>query len=132
MKDGFKLDPNRYYNINDSKKKKDLSKPKAKDFSLLFITLFLFIFIGLGGVLLVSKINNVGISNPFIKPPAEEENNGAVKKFKDYTELKEFLEEGSSAISGMSSYMGGAIAFESRSEIMNLEDSNTGIQAWGS
>ena len=70
MKDGFKLDPDRYYNINDSKKQKDLSKPKTKDFSLLFITLFLFIFIGLGGVLLVSKINNVGISNPFIKPPA--------------------------------------------------------------
>ena len=133
MKDDFKLDSDRYYNINDSKKKKDLSKSKTKDFSLLFISLFLFIFIGLGGVLLVSKINNGGISIPFIKPPIiVEENNGAVKKFKDYAELKEFLEESSSAISGMSSYLGGAIALESRSEIMDFESSNTGIQAWGS
>ncbi|MCK4592599.1 beta-propeller domain-containing protein [Candidatus Parcubacteria bacterium] len=133
MKDDFKLDPDRYYNINDSKKQKDLSKPKTKDFSLLFIALFLFIFIGLGGALLVSKINN-GATNPFFpsKPPIKEENDGAVKKFKDYTELKEFLEEGSSAISGMSSYMGGALSFESRGEIMDFEGSNTGIQAWGS
>ncbi|MCK5084894.1 MAG: beta-propeller domain-containing protein, partial [Candidatus Pacebacteria bacterium] len=134
MKDNFKLDSDRYYNINDSKKKKDLSKTKTKDLSLLFVALFLFIFIGLGGVLLVSKINNGKIGIPFFpgKPPTiEEESNGVVKKFKDYTELKEFMEDGTAVTSsyGYGDYLGGVNAFEER---MEISKSNGDMEGWGS
>ncbi len=129
MKDDFKLDQDHYYNINDSKKQKDSKKPKTKDFSLLIITLFLFVFIGFGGVLLVSKINNGGTSGPSINPPTEE-NNGVVKKFKDYAELKEFLEEGVATMSGYGNYLGGVNTFKERVDIIEARPSNE-TTGWG-
>ena len=132
MKDNFKLDSDRYYDINDSKKQKKISESKTKDLSLLFISLFLFIFIGLGGVLLVSEINNGKIRLPIIKPPiTEEENNGVVKKFKDHAELKEFLEEGIATMSGYGygNYLGGVNASEER---MDISKSTGDMQTWGS
>jgi len=116
-------------NSSKNKKKKDGSKVESKDFSLLIIMLFLFIFISFGGVLLISKINNGVISNPVIKYPRGEDN-VAVKKFKDYTELKEFLEEGVTTISGYGSYLGGVSVFEERVDI-SLESTGE-MQGWGS
>ncbi|MCK4891701.1 MAG: beta-propeller domain-containing protein, partial [Candidatus Pacebacteria bacterium] len=132
MKDDFKLDSDHYYNINEFKEQKDSSGIKIKDFSLLFISIFALVFIGFGGVLLISKINNGGISSPVIESPVEEKDNGAVKKFNDYSEMQDFINEANVNIYGYSeNYLGGVNVFEQRADFIMAESSDE-IGTWGS
>ncbi|MCK5085147.1 beta-propeller domain-containing protein, partial [Candidatus Parcubacteria bacterium] len=130
MKNELKFSSDHYRNIDDLKKQKKANK--AGDFSLLFVAFFLFFIIGLIGILLIFKINDGEIKIPFINPPVTEEgNNGVVKKFGNYTELKEFMEEGISSISyGSSSNFGGINTFEERTD--SISKSSGEILTWGS
>lgn len=70
------------------------SRKKPKDLSLFLITAFLLFFIFIGGIVLISQINKkVNNSNPSIVRENDNKNQGTVKKFKDYAELGEFLED---------------------------------------
>ena len=130
MKNELKFSSDHYRNIDDLKKQKKANK--AGDFSLLFVAFFLFFIIGLIGILLISKINDGEIKIPFINPPvAEEDSNGVVKKFGDYTELKEFMEEGINTIGyGSSSSFGGINTFEEGTD--SISKSSGEILTWGS
>ncbi len=123
MKDNFNLgsgcrfgknkpdsNPEKQKKINEIKTKK-FSTPLAFVLLLFIINLFIF-----GGALLIYKTNNGGISNPSANVPANE--NGAIRKFKDYAEMKEFMENNAvSSAYGYSNFLGGANDFEKRTEV---------------
>lgn len=106
-------------NNPEKRKKTNETKTRKASNSLLAVMLLfivnLFIF---SGALLIYKINN-RIDNPFVKYPPiiAEENDGAIQKFKDYAEMKEFMEK--NAVSGASgyNYLGGVNTFQKRMDV---------------
>ncbi len=138
MKNNFNLDSGRCFGKSgqddNPEKQKKINETKTKKFStplsfvLLLFIINLFIF---GGALLIYKINNGGISNPFIEHPSIiiEENNGAVQKFKDYAEMKEFMEKNAvSSADGYINFLGGFNAFQKGTDVKTEAAPNS---EWG-
>ncbi len=121
MKDNFNLDSGGFEKNkpdNNLEKQKKINGIKAKKvstplmFVLLLFTINLFVF---GGALLIYKINNGKINNPSANVPANE--NGAIRKFKDRAEMKEFMENNAvSSAYDYSNFLGGINAFQKRTD----------------
>jgi inhibitor of cysteine peptidase len=138
MKNYFNLDswccPGKSEQNNEQSGQKKIKETRKNTSSLsLFILLFFVInFFILGGVLLIYKMNNDQIKNPPINP-SKEENVGAVQKFRDYAELKEFIEKNAIFTAyDYDSYLGGVNTFEKRMDVSMEASPNIGIESWGS
>ena len=101
-------------------------KPKEQSVCNIFLfSLFFLIFVSLGSALLVSIISKNRI-NPVVPPVSIE--NGIMKKFESYGEIKEFLSESSNSIPGIHT-MGRNLM---QSDVLNMAESSKGTEGWGS
>ena len=121
--------------LNYSKEALELKKRKirAKNrmmflFFFIFIMLIIFIIGGLIVALMNTKINNG--SNPTTPIVKEDEYLGNyVKKFKDYSEMQDFMDERNVIASRYGgNYLGGTSMFENRVDFMQ----NESLDGWGS
>ncbi len=122
MKNDFNLGSGRFEknkldgNLEKQKKINGLEAKKISNPLLFALLIFIVNFFILGGALLIYKINSGKINNPFISEPAKED--GAIQKFNDYAEMKEFMEKNAvSSVYGYGNYLGGVNAFEKKMDV---------------
>ena len=120
---------------NYSKEALELEKRKLRSknkmiFLSFFISFILIIFIIGGLIVALISTNRVNNPNKPSAPIAEEEYLGNyVKKFKDYSQMQDFMNERSAIASGYGgNYFGGTSMFENRTGVMREES----IDGWGS
>ena len=108
-----------YYNSN----KHGSENKKKKDFSVILIVMFIFIIFS--SIFIFLKIDKIGLN------PVTENESGGVKKFEDYNQMKEFLDEIS--VTNMNNYYSsdfiGGVQTRKTME-MSMEDS-TSTNGWG-
>lgn len=115
---------------NKKNKPKKINEPKSADLSVLSLLIFAFLAVSLGVALFTSSTapwKKVNLGGFIVKPPIISEKDGAIKKFKDYGELKDFLSRGVNDISNLYS-MGGIGGF-AMDGLTKRKTNNTEI--WG-
>jgi uncharacterized secreted protein with C-terminal beta-propeller domain len=94
-------------NSRNSNKAGNSLNPKGKDLSVLLLSVFAFMIV-ISAVLLVVKVKEENGGGGVVIPSGTGQvMEGGMKKFKDYKELGEFLDKGTSGFSGAYSYLGG-------------------------
>lgn len=89
---------------NKQNELKQINKAKNADLSVLSLLIFAFLVVSLGVILFTSSTapwKKVNLGGFIVKPPIISEKDGAIKKFKDYGELKDFLSKGVNDISNL-------------------------------
>jgi inhibitor of cysteine peptidase len=119
-KKGLDDSPEKQTKLKENKTRK-ISNPLL--FAILLFILNLFIF---GGALLIYKINNNQTNNPPANLPAKE-NVGGAQKFKDYAEMKKFMDKNAVSAYGYGNYLGGTNVLK---EVIT-DSSSREIGQWG-
>lgn len=117
--------------MEQKQNKTKIYKPKGQNiYGVLLFSLFFLIFVSFSSAFLVFIMNEHENNSGSTIVPVDIEN-GTMKRFGNYSEMKEFLDEGAAAMSGYgySDYLGGANVFEERMDVSS--ESSGEMQGWG-
>lgn len=118
--------------MEQKQNKTKIYKSKGQNiYGVLLFSLFFLIFVSFSSAFLVFIMNEHENNSGSTIAPVDIEN-GTMKRFGNYSEMKEFLDEGAAATSGYgySDYLGGANVFEERMDVSS--ESFEEMQGWGS